>query len=134
MVDCLGDLGGLIDIIIGFAALLIHPITYHSYILNVIKKMFYVHTTKTGLFKPPSYTLKGIDHIKKENQLSELIGINFKCKCTGKPLTVMNKSVNLRTSDSIKLFFTRFMPCLNKTWSNQKVYQKIFTEGESMIR
>ena len=35
-VDCLSDLGGLIEIIMVFAYMVMNPISYHSYILKAI--------------------------------------------------------------------------------------------------
>ena len=50
LVDCLGDLGGLIEIILVMAATLIQPMSYHSYILNVIKRVFVAKTKSSDMF------------------------------------------------------------------------------------
>ena len=36
LVDCLSDLGGLVEIILTVVAILVKPIQYHSYILKAI--------------------------------------------------------------------------------------------------
>ena len=36
LVDCLSDLGGLIEIIMAFASMIIYPIAYHSFLLKAI--------------------------------------------------------------------------------------------------
>ena len=48
--DCLSDLGGLIEIIFYGSFLLMNPITYHSYILKLIKNLFVAKTRDLGLF------------------------------------------------------------------------------------
>jgi hypothetical protein len=59
LVDCLGDLGGLIEIIFFTAMTFIHPISLHSYTLNMIKKLFIGRTSDGTLFKKPRMILKG---------------------------------------------------------------------------
>ena len=51
LVDCLGDLGGLIEIIIFMATMFNSPISYHSYILKVVSKLFVAKTKKADMFK-----------------------------------------------------------------------------------
>ena len=52
LIDCLGDLGGLIEIIYYLSYFLLHPISYHSYILKATSKMFTAVTKHTSYFKP----------------------------------------------------------------------------------
>ena len=59
LVDCLGDLGGLFEIIVVFVAAFYKPFSYHSYILNVIKKLFVAKTKQTDMFKKPTHHLHG---------------------------------------------------------------------------
>tara|TARA_B110000285_G_C15075134_1_gene590288 strand:- start:688 stop:855 length:168 start_codon:yes stop_codon:yes gene_type:complete len=55
----MGDLGGVIEIILFLAGSFMKPISYHSYILNVVKKLFVAKTKQTGMFKKRD-VLKGI--------------------------------------------------------------------------
>jgi hypothetical protein len=59
LVDCLGDLGGLIEIIFFCAMTAMKPISLHSYTLVMIKKLFIARTNDRTLFKKPRTILKG---------------------------------------------------------------------------
>ena len=55
----LGDLGGLIEIVFFISLSFIHPITQHSYTMNMIKKLFVGKTRDDELFMKPRTILKG---------------------------------------------------------------------------
>jgi hypothetical protein len=59
LIDCLGDLGGLIEIVMFVTGILLAPISYHSYILKAISRLFTARTKNSNLFKPPKTVLKG---------------------------------------------------------------------------
>jgi hypothetical protein len=59
LVDCLGDLGGLFEIIVVFVATLYRPYSYHSYILKIIKRLFVAKTKKDDMFKKAHHHLTG---------------------------------------------------------------------------
>ena len=65
LVDCLGDLGGLIEIIFFVAMTTMKPIALHSYTLKMIEKLFFAKTKDSTLFKKPRTILKG-DEIEKQ--------------------------------------------------------------------
>ena len=46
LVDALGDIGGLTEIIFYFMVILMGPISYHSYILKLTQKLFTARTKK----------------------------------------------------------------------------------------
>jgi hypothetical protein len=77
LVDCLGDLGGLIEIIMKIACFIITPIAYHSYVLKTISKLFVARTKDSSLFLPPKTKLKG-DSLEKQIQITALLGYYFK--------------------------------------------------------
>jgi hypothetical protein len=64
LIDCLGDLGGLIEIILSIAGLIVTPIAYHSYVIKAISKLYVARTKDSELFLPPKTTIKG-DMIEK---------------------------------------------------------------------
>jgi len=64
LVDCLGDLGGLIEIIFYFGMVTMRPISFHSYTLKMLKKLFFAKTEDSSLFKKPRTILKG-DNLEK---------------------------------------------------------------------
>jgi hypothetical protein len=55
----MGDLGGLIEMIVVIPMVLMAPISYHSYILKIIQKLYMAKTKNTTLFAKPHYRLKG---------------------------------------------------------------------------
>jgi len=59
LVDLLGDLGGLVEIIFVGSMFLMNPITYHSYILKMIRNLFVAKTKDLSLFLDPKKKLKG---------------------------------------------------------------------------
>ena len=77
LVDCLGDLGGLIEIIFFAAMTTMKPISLHSYTLTMIKRLYIARTSDKSIFKLPKKTLKG-DQFDKQLQLSEMIGVAFR--------------------------------------------------------
>lgn len=123
LVDCLGDLGGLIEIILVGGAFFVRPIAFHSFILNSIKKLYTVKTKKTNLFREPSNKLKGVDNLKKQIQISEFIGHQFR-----KDL-INERIINIRLRDSIYLFICRLFPCFGFCWKSKKDFKKLFDEG-----
>jgi hypothetical protein len=54
LVNCLGDLGGLIEIASFIALTLYGPWAYHSYILNVIKRLFVAKTKNNNMLRKPA--------------------------------------------------------------------------------
>ena len=44
LMDLLGDIAGIYELIIGFAGILFYRISEHSFIITVIKKMFLINT------------------------------------------------------------------------------------------
>ena len=53
MVDCLGDLGGLIEIIMFIAALIMTPIAFHIYVLKAVSMLYTARTKDDDVFLPP---------------------------------------------------------------------------------
>jgi len=64
-VDCLGDLGGLIEIILFVAMTIMKPISLYSYTMIMIRKLFIARTKDITLFKKPRTTLKGDEFDKQ---------------------------------------------------------------------
>ena len=50
VVDVLGDIGGLVEIIFFTAFALFKPISYHSYVLKLTQKLFSARTINSELF------------------------------------------------------------------------------------
>jgi hypothetical protein len=127
LIDYLGDLGGLIEIIYFFCVALLRPISYHSYILKATKKLFTARTRHSNLFKPPKKILKGDQH-QKQIQLSALIGQHFR------PNAVSQKLIHLRLRDSLLLFVVNKISFIKRCIPKVNPYVKIFKEGEKRIQ
>ena len=106
LIDCLGDLGGLIEIIYFTSCLLIKPISYHSFILKAISKLYIVrisHPKSSGLKSGASKNRDG------------------------------KSAVKMRLRDSFKLFLINKLPYFKKYYPSVKQLSKIFNEGEDRI-
>ena len=82
LVDCLGDLGGLVEIIYFLTCVMLSPISYHSYILKATSKLFTARTKHDKYFKPIRKVLKG-DIEEMQIQLTTLIASHFRPKSLG---------------------------------------------------
>lgn len=51
MIDLLGDLGGVIEIVMLFFGFFLYPISEHSFNLEAIKKLFFASTSDETLFE-----------------------------------------------------------------------------------
>lgn len=50
MFDLLGDLGGVIDVLMWFFGFFFYPIAQHAFILKAIKKLYIARTAQGELF------------------------------------------------------------------------------------
>jgi hypothetical protein len=123
LVDCLSDLGGFFEVILVLTTALMRPISYHSYILKTLKKLYSAKTKRSDLFKPPSIKLKGVDILQKQVQISELIGFYFRRDL------INERVINLRLGDSVFLFFSRYVPFFKYCWKKSDIYLRLFDEG-----
>ena len=51
MLDLLGDLGGVVEVLIFVFGIFIFPISEHGFILAALNKLFIARTTTQSLFK-----------------------------------------------------------------------------------
>ena len=49
--DLIGDLGGVLEVIMVGFGLILYPVSEHSYILTALNKLFLVKTSSPSLFK-----------------------------------------------------------------------------------
>ena len=108
-------MGGLIEIIYYCSYFLLHPISYHSYILKATSKIYTALTKHTSYFKTQKKVLTG-DLEQQQLQLTAMIAMHFR------PNTVNQKIIRIRFKDSVKLFFANRFSCLEKKWKDVKVY------------
>lgn len=76
LIDVLGDLGGLIEIIMSIAMLIMTPISFHSFVIKAISRLYTARTKHNKLFLPPKLKLKG-DNLDKQIQITALLGYYF---------------------------------------------------------
>ena len=57
--DLIGDLGGVLEVIMVCFGFIIYPVSEHSYVLTALNKLFLVRTSSPSLFKK---TIKGKKH------------------------------------------------------------------------
>jgi hypothetical protein len=51
ILDVIGDLGGVLDVIIFIFGLLLFPISEHSFIMKALQKLFLARTDKEDIFE-----------------------------------------------------------------------------------
>ena len=50
ILDCLGDIGGVLEVLFVTIGLLIYPISEHKFLLNAIKKLYLASSSDKSLF------------------------------------------------------------------------------------
>ena len=61
LLDLIGDLGGITDVLIRAFGFFMFPIAYHSFILNATQKLYF------GRSSQPQHRLEDIDQSKNAN-------------------------------------------------------------------
>lgn len=52
MFDLLGDLGGVIQVVMICGSILIGPVSYHSFVMKSLRILFMANTSDDNLFDP----------------------------------------------------------------------------------
>ena len=120
LIDCLGDLGGLLEILFFGTLWLIYPIVYHSYLLKMIKYLYVAKSNNKEIFKKPGKRLKG-DTQHKQLQFSEVVGYNLRKDLLNK------RTIRVRLKDSFCLFICYYIPCLKHCWNQGKDLLSLYT-------
>ena len=97
--DLLGDLGGVMEIILLAFGFFLNPFSEHSFLLNAANSLFYARTDQEGMFKEK-------DKDEKEKQLQILLQKGVITKNELKEIKTHYR-VELTTRDMIKLFVKR---------------------------
>ena len=84
MLDLIGDLGGVLEVIVFVCGLVLYPISEHSFVLKTLNLLYLAKTDDKRMFKNKKYT--------QTNEKYHPIKISF--------------------SDSFKLFCKTKFPCL----------------------
>jgi hypothetical protein len=103
--DLIGDLGGVLEVLVGFLGFFMMPLSEHSFVLKALNKMFLARTYDTNLFKKPKRK-----HKKKNPQPTEvpeaLKGTEIEQEVQ------MHYQIKLSTFNSVVLFIYNKLPFL----------------------
>lgn len=104
--DLLGELGGVMEVLILFFGLFLFPISEHSFYLNAIKKLFFAKTHDDEVFVAKT---RAEIKLQKKRSLEK----KFTRKLTDRARGYSNEGeikshryVRLRILDDVKLFFS----------------------------
>jgi len=126
ILDLIGDLGGVTELILLVLGSIFLPISRHSFYLSVIKTLYMANTSESDLFADSKLVSKRSqlpDSFPKEEQ-DEYSKVIQK-----------HKVIKMKLLDSIRLFFCQ--GCLGKLncgfWKNRDLFVKLQKEGTDRI-
>lgn len=135
--DLLGELGGVMEVLVLFFGFFLFPISEHSFYLNAIKKLFFAKTKDDDIFVTKSHAyLHSKTKKTLEKSLHRRLSISqdnnrYSNDCEIKS----HRYVRLRLLDDLKLFFSNhfqlcFCDCL---WNNKSKMQRLYEKGAGKI-
>lgn len=136
VIDLLGDLGGVLEVIMVFTGIIFFPISEHHFILQATKRMFLARSSKRDdlfLDKKTANEEKNAEmlDILLETKMEENLPIELQEECRHHYLA------RLGLKDSILLFlYNRFYhPKLKKwcNWSKRSALQRLYNEGQERL-
>ena len=118
--DLVGDLGGVIDLIIFVFGLFLYPYSQYSYNLEMQRYLYKARTNDVKLFKPEKTTIKG-PQFKITNKMKQELE--------------KHHTIVLAPLDKFKLFLSQYFEicCLKQCWKRKKKLMKIYEQGVSKI-
>ena len=114
--DLLGDLGGVVEVIIGTIGVLLYPISEFSFVFRAIEKLYFAKTKNSKTFK---------------GQKQDLTPFKFQKTPFGENVK-MHYKIQLDSIDKLKLYFSSLICCL-KCSRRVKVAKKLKEKGEEAI-
>ena len=83
ILDLLGDLGGVTEVFMIFFSFLLMPISYHSFTMKAMKKLYIARTRDEDLFKKPNDKIKSkktkqkLGDTKDEEQIKKKLTVEI---------------------------------------------------------
>lgn len=153
MIDLLGDLGGVLEVIMVFTGAVLMPISEHHYILKAAKRMFMARTRDPTLFQKHNdgdcnqennkKIIKYIDRRMINSYASEVIGTDQPLKQSSNSLVnqlKLHRLARLSLLDSVLLFlYNKFYcpSCKNSwplwTWRKRSKLQRLYREAQHKL-
>ena len=124
VIDALGQLGGLMSVLMATCRAFMFPISRHMYYWNAIKRLFLARTSDDTLFLKEK---KGRQRSGSEKMITkyfnpENYGIQNKLVCQVKKEIKKHKLIRISIFDSFLLFLHDKLICLNRCscWKRKK--------------
>lgn len=122
----MGDLGGIIEIIMMVSQLALSGLSEHSFLLKAIEKLYMVKTAEKSLFTPSRKQTKKLKKIQNPKHVSALPPANQKD-------ILMNKPIKFSLKQRASLYFRSICSaCCWRSKANAKEW-KIYNEGAEKI-
>ena len=113
LLDLLGDIGGVTEVVMITFGFMLLPISEHSFTLRAAKRLFLARTDDPEMFVYKPGDQKIVNYDKEFN--SEEI----------KKELALHKNINISTSDSIKLFLANLLGnffCCNRCFAKKRKF------------
>ena len=135
MFDLLGDLGGVIQVVMICGSLLIGPISYHSFVIKAIRRIFLANTCQDDLFQSSHHENKAAEEKRlycgyKPSDLPRALVKNIE----------RHKHVHIEFNRNRLLYFQNLIsnsfggrlscPCLGVKANKLNKLQKLYKKGE----
>ena len=102
LLDILGDLGGVTEVIMLLFGFLLYPISEHSFILQALRRLYRARTTDGSLFKEEAHHCQ-----KKDNCHSKSKSLQNKEELE----RLKHRSIKISFKDSLLLYFSNWFSC-----------------------
>ena len=122
MMDLIGDLGGVMDIIIMLFGLVLYPYASYSYNLEMQRCLYKARTNDNKMFKPVK---------EQEKKPKTHFHITKKMKLE----LSKHHSIVLKPLDKAKLFLSQYGDffCFKTCWQRKNKFMKLYEEGVAKI-
>ena len=119
VIDLLGDLGGVTEVIMILFGFFLYPISEHSFILKVSKKMFLGRTKDEQMFVVP-------DDVDGKTKVDDKkLGENFR----------NHRVMRMKSSDKVKLYLANKLGWLFRPglWDKKEKFQKMYQTTQDRL-
>ena len=127
--DLLGDLGGVMNVLLAVFGIIFYPMSKHLYYVNSIKKLFLARTRELEIFQKREGKQIGQSDSKILKYLNEE---NYPCQYDEAILKElrMHRLIKLSVKDNLLLFLNNNLFCFRYCpWRKRVKLQKLYNEG-----
>lgn len=123
ILDLLSDLGGVLEVFLGFFGVFLYPLSEFSFYLKIAKRLYFARTKDADLLDDVTKDAEDPDH--KFHKHNEKLDKEI----------MMHKKIKLKTFDKVRLFisriFGRFSPF--RLWSKHKKLVNMYEQAMEKV-